>query len=86
MNNLYRFVLFQNQLWGKRVRQSNFSAKPRPSFAYQWPENVEMSSKQNLIKNIACGSKVMSTNFHLLTMTGQTDARRRHVTVLHTSI
>ena len=29
-------------IMGEAGRQSNFSAKPRPRFAYQWPDNVKM--------------------------------------------
>ena len=52
------------------VALSNFSAKLRPRFAYQWPEdNVKMyfayqwpedNVKANFYQNIPFGSRVMS--------------------------
>ena len=42
----------------RRERRSNFSAKHRPRFANQWPDNVKVYKYATFYYNIPCCSRV----------------------------
>ena len=61
------------QCRGDGGRQSNFSATPRPRFAYQWSDNVKMYNYAKFEPNMSCGSKIMSI------LTDRIDAQQSRV-------